>query len=97
MGRSPSLAPEVFNCSAPDTGLSPVYRTSLSLQDVLAPLCLTGNMETLALYGTKEQREQWLLPLLDGKIRSCFGPLQLTSTVLLIPLFAVRVVVFQQG
>ncbi len=33
----------------------------------------SGNMEILQLAATPEQREQWLNPLLDGTIRSCFS------------------------
>ena len=33
----------------------------------------TGNMEILAEFGTPEQKERWLKPLLEAEIRSCFG------------------------
>src|SRR5215467_2384593 len=32
----------------------------------------TGNMEILAEFGTPEQQDRWLRPLLEGEIRSCF-------------------------
>ena len=33
----------------------------------------TGNMEVLTMFGTPEQQEEWLIPLLNGEIRSAFA------------------------
>lgn len=50
MGRAP-FAPEIFNCSAPDT----------------------GNMEVFERYANEDLKKQYMVPLLEGQIRSAFA------------------------
>jgi alkylation response protein AidB-like acyl-CoA dehydrogenase len=33
----------------------------------------SGNMEVIGMFGTRQQKERWLLPLLEGETKSCFG------------------------
>jgi acyl-CoA dehydrogenase len=48
-------------------------RSSIAPETVNCAAPDTGNMEILSQFGTKEQQERWLRPLLDGEIQSCFG------------------------
>ncbi len=75
---------KLWNLFLPDvSGLSnleyaPVAEVS-GWSPVIAPEAIncqapdTGNMETLHLFGTPEQKQEWLDPLLDGEIRSAFA------------------------
>ncbi|QIX25549.1 acyl-CoA dehydrogenase [Nocardioides sp. JQ2195] len=74
----------LWNLFLPDlSGLSNLeYATIAEISGwspVIAPEAIncqapdTGNMETLELFATDEQRKQWLEPLLDGRIRSAFA------------------------
>jgi len=63
-------------------GLGPLGMALISQELGTAPLgalgmnCMApdeGNMHTLLLAGTEEQKERWLRPLAEGSIRSCFA------------------------
>jgi acyl-CoA dehydrogenase len=86
-GHGPGLSNLDYAPLAEIMGRSPIASeaTNCSAPD-------TGNMEILAEFGTAEQQERWLRPLLDGEIRSCFAmtepdvagsdPTTLVSTIL---------------
>jgi len=77
----------LWNLFLPDERFGPGLTTSeyapiaelSGLSPQLAPEAMncaapdTGNMELLAMFGTADQHRQWLRPLLDGRIRSCFS------------------------
>src|SRR5512133_599241 len=56
-----------FACMSEELGRSPLghYVFNCQAPDV-------GNMEILLRYGTDEQRQRWLVPLVKGEVRSCF-------------------------
>ena len=76
---------ELWNLFMPDERFGPGLSNleyaplaELSGRSPLAPEAMncsapdTGNMEILSTFGTKEQQDRWLFPLLSGEIRSCF-------------------------
>ncbi|MFI0356670.1 acyl-CoA dehydrogenase family protein [Actinomadura sp. 9N407] len=82
-GGTTPLYPPVSAEEEPAHGLSVTDYASLAeitgRSPNLAPEAIncaapdTGNMEVLHLFGTPEQKERWLTPLLNGEIRSAFG------------------------
>ncbi|NQD39800.1 acyl-CoA dehydrogenase family protein [Glutamicibacter halophytocola] len=73
----------LFLPGAEGAGLSNLQYTALAeisgRSGNLAPAAMncaapdTGNMEVLHMFGTEQQKAQWLQPLLDGQIRSAFA------------------------
>ena len=85
--RQRARAEGLWNLFMPDERYGPGLKNweygilceEMGRSPVLAPMAFncsapdTGNMEILAEHGTEEQREEWLTPLLEGEIRSCFS------------------------
>lgn len=69
MGNALYVAPEATNCSAPDTG-----NMGKSLDQGRRFRMSDGKTtEVLARWGTQAQKDKYLVPLLEGKIRSVFS------------------------
>jgi acyl-CoA dehydrogenase len=81
-GKSAQAVAQFSPASVPDPPLTNLQYAPLAeitgWSPALAPEALncaapdTGNMEVLAEFGSPEQQDRWLLPLLDGTIRSAF-------------------------
>ncbi|HSP17698.1 MAG TPA: acyl-CoA dehydrogenase family protein [Thermoanaerobaculia bacterium] len=73
----PQLPPEWGGLGLGTVGMCVVFeQAGRSLLGPLALHCAApdeGNMHLLSIYATPEQREQYLRPLVEGKIRSCFA------------------------
>lgn len=67
LGRAGHMGPESVNCSAPDTG------NMGTLSCFFPSRCLMLSTEVLARYANAEQQKKWLIPLLNGEIRSAFA------------------------
>src|SRR5215212_3972728 len=85
--RERAKADGLWNLFLPDERFGPgltnweygILCEEMGRSPVLAPMAFncsapdTGNMEILADHGTDEQKDEWLTPLLEGEIRSCFS------------------------
>ncbi len=81
-GKAAAAVSKLDVASLPDPPLTNVQYAALAeitgWSPALAPEALncaapdTGNMEVLAEFGSPEQQERWLRPLLEGTIRSAF-------------------------
>jgi acyl-CoA dehydrogenase len=70
LGRGGHVASEAVNCSAPDTGnMGMIMIVYAHAADPFLMPCT----EVLARYGSQEQQKKWLIPLLNGEIRSAFA------------------------
>ena len=78
MGYSAIIAPQATNCSAPDTGNMGTYLTTAPHGGQR-----TDETEVLARFGTKAQKEKYLLKLLSGETRSSFSMTELGGMSLL--------------
>lgn len=83
--KAKAKAKGYWNFFLPDwngTGITNLDYAYLAEQMGMSPLASevyncaapdTGNMEVIHKYGTEAQKKEWLEPLLNGDIRSCFG------------------------